>query len=154
MRPNNFEMVINEAQKLLAKRYIRALLSKRLSKSKSECEAITTKIKQEAKRFKQCFEKIAPNLAMSDSPLDLITTLSELLSSDIELLVLDLHTLLGNYPSLSEDHIVRLFYFRNDVKASEVREKVQDAAKSKKPMVSIAKQDCIFKEIVFNDKLW
>ncbi|XP_011178848.1 exocyst complex component 3 [Zeugodacus cucurbitae] len=154
LRPINFEMVINEAQKLLAKRYIRALLSKRLSKSKSECEAITTKIKQEAKRFKQCFEKIAPNLAMSDSPLDLISTLSELLSADIELLVLDLHTLLGNYPSFSEDHIVRLFYLRNDVKASEVREKIQDATKSKKAMVSIAKQDCIFKEIVFNDKLW
>jgi len=86
--------------------------------------------------------------------LDLISTLSALLSSDIELLVLDLHTLLGSYPSLNEDHLVRLFYIRNDVKAAEVREKVQDAMKSKKAMVSIAKQDCIFKEIVFSDKLW
>ncbi|XP_016940921.3 exocyst complex component 3 [Drosophila suzukii] len=154
LRPNNFEMVINEAQKLLAKRYIRALLSKRLSKPRAECDAITRKIKTEAKRFKLFFEKIAPKISLSDSPLDLISTLSALLISDIELLVLDLHTLLGSYPSLNEDHLVRLFYIRNDVKAAEVREKVQDAMKSKKAMVSIAKQDCIFKEIVFSDKLW
>ncbi|KAM8711410.1 hypothetical protein ACLKA7_000533 [Drosophila subpalustris] len=152
--PANFEMVINEAQKLLAKRYIRALLSKRLSKPRAECDAITRKINQEAKRFKLFFEKIAPKISLSDSPLDLIATLSALLISDIELLILDLHTLLGSYPSLSEDHLVRLFYIRSDVKAAEVREKVQDAMKSKKSMVSIAKQDCIFKEIVFSDKLW
>lgn len=147
-------MVINEAQKLLAKRYIRAMLSKRLSKPRPECDAITRKINQEAKRFKQFFEKIAPNISMTDSPLDLIPTLSALLVCDLELLVLDLHTLLGSYPSLSEDQIIRVFYIRNDVKASEVREKIQDAMKSKKAMVSITKQDCIFKEIVFNDKLW
>ncbi|EDW02368.1 exocyst complex component 3 [Drosophila grimshawi] len=152
--PANFEMVINEAQKLLAKRYIRALLSKRLSKTRSECDAVTRKINQEAKRIKQFFEKIAPKISLSDSPLDLITTLSALIIADIELLALDLHTLLGSYPSLTEDHLVRLFYIRNDVKAAEVREKVQDAMKSKKSMVSIAKQDCIFKEIVFSDKLW
>ncbi|XP_037941755.1 exocyst complex component 3 [Teleopsis dalmanni] len=154
LRPTNFEMVINEAQKNLAKRYIKALLSKRVSKPRPECDPITRKINQEAKRFKQFFEKIAPNISMADSPLDLIQTLSTLLVCDIELLVLDLHTILGNYPSLSEDQIVRLFYIRNDVKAAEVRGKVQDAMKSKKAMVSIAKQDCIFKEIVFSDKLW
>lgn len=152
--PANFEMVINEAQKLLAKRYIRALLSKRLSKTRSECDAITRKINLEAKRIKQFFEKIAPKISLSDSPLDLITTLSSLIVADIELLALDLHTLLGSYPSLTEDHLVRIFYIRSDVKAAEVREKVQDAMKSKKSMVSIAKQDCIFKEIVFSDKLW
>lgn len=154
LRPVNFEMVINEAQKLLAKRYIKAMLSKRLSKPRSECDAITKKINQEAKRFKMFFEKVAPKLSINDSPLELIPTLSSLLVCDIELLVLDLHTLLGSYPSLSEDQIVRLFYIRNDVKASEVREKVQDTMKSKKAMISIAKQDFIFKEIVFSDKLW
>ncbi|KAL9920591.1 exocyst complex component Sec6 isoform 1-T1 [Glossina fuscipes fuscipes] len=120
LRPINFEMVINEAQKQLAKRYIRALLSKRLSRTPADCEAIKTKINLEAKRLKQFFEKIAPNISMTDSPLDLIPMLSALLVCDIELLVLDLHTLLGNYPSLSEDQIVRLFSIRNDVKSAEV----------------------------------
>ncbi|XP_055918920.1 exocyst complex component 3 [Eupeodes corollae] len=154
LRPVNFELVINEAQNLVAKRYIKALLSKRLSKPRQEVEAVTKKINQEARRFKFFFEKIAPNVSMSESPIDLIATLANLLVCDIELLVLDLHTLLGSCPSLSEDHITRLFYIRNDVKANEIREKVQDAMKSKKAMVSIAKQDCIFREIVFNDKLW
>ncbi|XP_061394203.1 exocyst complex component 3-like [Musca vetustissima] len=154
LTPCNFEMVINEAQKQLAKRYIRAMLSKRLSRPTADCEAIKTKINQEAKRLERFFEKIAPNLSLNDSPLKLISMLSSLLVCDLEVLLLDLHTLLGNYPSLTEEQIVRLFYIRNDVKAAEVRQKVQDANQSKKPMVTIDKQDCIFKEIVFNDKLW
>lgn len=154
LTPCNFEMVINEAQKQLAKRYIRAMLSKRLSRPTSDCEAIKTKITQEAKRLERFFEKIAPNLSLNDSPLKLISMLSGLLVCDLEVLLLDLHTLLGNYPSLTEEQIVRLFYIRNDVKAAEVRQKVQDANQSKKPMVTIDKQDLIFKEIVFNDKLW
>lgn len=154
LTPSNFEMVINEAQKQLAKRYIRALLSKRLSRPSSDCEPIKTKINLEAKRLERFFEKIAPNLSLSDSPLKLISMLSGLLVCDIEVLLLDLHTLLGKYPSLTEDQIVRLFYIRNDVKSAEIRQKVQDANQSKKPMVTIAKQDCIFKEIVFSDKLW
>lgn len=154
LRPNNFELVINEAQRMVAKRYIRAMLSKRISKLPNECELIARKSKKEAKQINWFFEKIAPNISKSDSPIELISILADLLVSDIEMLVLDLHTLLGNYPSLSEDQIVRLFYIRNDVKASEIREKVQDAMRSKKPMVSIAKQDEIFKDIVFSDKLW
>lgn len=154
LRPNNFELVINEAQRLVAKRYIKALLSKRLSKPRTDIDAITKKINKEARQIKFFFEKIAPNLQMNESPIDLIPMLSNLLACDIELLVLDLHTLLGNYPSLSEDQIVRLFYIRNDVKANDVREKVQDTMRSKKSLVSTAKQDSIFREIIFNDKLW
>ncbi|XP_073846464.1 exocyst complex component 3-like [Musca autumnalis] len=154
LTPCNFEMVINEAQKQLARRYIRAMLSKRLTRPSTDCEAIKTKINQEAKRFERFFEKIAPNLSLNDSPLKLISMLSGLLVCDLEVLLLDLHTLLGNYPSLTEEQIVRLFYIRNDVKAAEVRQKVQDANQSKKAMVTIDKQDCIFKEIVFSDKLW
>lgn len=147
-------MVINEAQKQLAKRYIRAMLSKRLARPTSDCEPIKTKINLEAKRLERFFEKIAPNLSLNESPLKLISMLSGLLVCDVEVLLLDLHTLLGTYPSLTEDQIVRLFYIRNDVKSSEIRQKFQDANQSKKAMVTIDKQDCIFKEIVFNDKLW
>lgn len=154
LKPNNFELVINEAQRMVAKRYIKAMLSKRISRSRNECETITKKINKEVRQIKWFFEKIAPNLSKTDSPIDIIPILSNLLVCDIEMLVLDLHTLLGNYPSLSEDQIVRLFYIRNDIKSNEVREKVQDAMKSKKSLVSTAKQDGIFKEIVFNDKLW
>lgn len=154
LRENNFEYVINEAQKMVTKRYIKAMLSKRLSKSRQDCEAITKKVNKEAKQIKTFFGKIAPNTIDSDSPVDLITVMGNLINCDIEMLVLDLHTLVGNYPSLTEDHLVRLFHIRNDVKSNEVKTKIQDAIKSKKSKVSVDRQDVVFKEIVFSDKLW
>lgn len=154
LRDINFEYVIGEAQKMVTKRYIKAMLSKRISKPRADCEQIVKKINKEARQINNFFGKIAPNISDSDSPVDLITILGNLLGCDIEMLVLDLHTLLGNYPSLTEDHLVRLFYIRNDIKAAEVRQKIQDAMKSKKQKVSVDKQDAVFKEIVFSDKLW
>lgn len=154
LRVVNFEYVITRGQALVTIRYIKALLSKRINKPRADCEVIAKKINKEARQVKMFFSKIAPNLSKTDTPIDLIATLANLLSSDIEMLVLDLHTLLGNYPSLTEDHLVRLFYLRNDIKAAEVREKVQDAMRSKKSKISTDKRDDIFKEIVFADKLW
>ena len=154
LREVNFEYVINEAQKLVTKRYIKAMFSKRISKPKQDCEVITKKIAKEARQIKTFFGKIAPNISDTDSPIDLITTLGNLLCCDIEMLVLDLHSLLVNYPSLTEDHLVRLFYIRNDLKSNDVKSKVQDAMKSKKSKVSVDKQDAVFREIVFADKLW
>lgn len=154
LRAINFEYVINRAQSLVTKRYIRAMLSKRISKPRANCEVMSKKIIREAKQIRNFFSKIAPNLSESDSPIDLIAMMANLLDCDIEMLVLDLHTLLGSYPSLTEDHLMRLFYIRSDIKVSEVREKVVDAMKSKKSKVSIDKQDEVFRDIVFSDKLW
>lgn len=151
----NFEYVINRAQNLVKKRYIRAMLSKRMAKPRANCEIISKKIIREAKQIKMFFSKIAPNLVdNNDSSTDLIYLLAILFVCDIEMLVLDLHTILGSYPSLTEDHLMRLFYIRSDIKVAEVREKIQDAMKSKKLNVSIDKQDEIFRDIVFSDKLW
>lgn len=149
LRENNFEYVISEAQKMVTKRYIKAMLSKRIRVSLQDCSAITKKINVEAKKIKTFFGKIAPNMIDADSPLDLITIMGNLIVCDIEMLVLDLHTLFGNYPSLTEEHLVRLFHMRNDIKSNEVKTKIQDAIKSKKSKVSVDKQDVVFKEIVF-----
>ncbi|XP_055377883.1 exocyst complex component 3-like [Condylostylus longicornis] len=128
LKPDNLTLVMNIAQKMLTMNYIKALLSKRLSKQLNEIEIIT--------------------------PIDLILALSDILIADIELLVLDLTTLLGNYPSISEDHILRLFYIRSDIKPAIIREKIHDAMQAKKSPISTAKCDDIFKEITFNNKLW
>lgn len=62
LRENNFEYVINEAQKMVTKRYIKAMLSKRLSKPRQDCDIITKKINKEAKQIKTFFGKIATPL--------------------------------------------------------------------------------------------
>lgn len=157
LRVLNFEFVIKEAQKMVAKRYTKALLSKRISKPKSECEVIVKKIIKEVRQIKSFFEKIAPNLLKNDSPFDAIIVLSQLLSCDVEMIILDLHTLLTNYPAISEDHLIRLFYIRNEIKANEIKEKIQDVYSTRKSTVSTHDKlsSAIFKEISFNDaKLW
>lgn len=156
LRAINFEHVINAAQRMVALRYIKAMLSKRLTKTKPECDVISRKIISEAQQMRAFFDKIAPQISRNDSPINIISKLAELITCDFEMVVLDLHTLLGNYPSITEDHLVRLLYFRNDIKTNEVREKYQDAnqSQSRVSKVNIDKQDNIFKDIVFSDKLW
>lgn len=154
LRVISFEHVINEAQRLITKRYLKAMLSKRISKTKEECEKICEKIVKETKQIKRFFEKIAPNVARNDSPIDIIPILANLIACDTELLILDLLNLLGSYPSITEDHLLRLFSIRQDVRAVDVKEQIQIAMKEKKSKVSHDKQDSIFKEIIFNDKLW
>lgn len=153
LRAVNFEFVIKEAQKLVAKRYLKAMLSKRISKPRPECEIIVKKIIKEVRQIKTFFEKIAPNVLKNESPFDVIIDLSQLLNCDIEMIILDLHTLLTNYPSVSEDHLLRLFYIRNEIKSNEIKEKINDAFKSRKTTVTTHDKGSILKEIVF-EKLW
>lgn len=156
LRVINFEHVIKEAQKMVARRYIKALLSKRISKPRPECELILKKINKEVSQIKSFFEKIAPNVLKNDSPFDAITEMSQLLICDIEMIILDLHTLLTNYPSITEEHLIRLFSIRNEIKTNEIKEKIQDAFSSRKNVTHDHKlSSAIFKEITFNDlKLW
>jgi exocyst complex component 3 len=155
LRVINFEYVIIEAQKMVAKRYIKAMLSKRVSKPKQECEEIVKKIIKEVNTIKRFFENIAPNVLKNDSPFDVIIELAQLLNCDIEMIILDLHTLLTTYPSISEDHLIRLFYIRNEIKSNEIKEKINDAYRSRKTTISTHDKlgSAIFKEIVF-EKLW
>lgn len=157
LRVINFEFVIKEAQKMVAKRYIKALLSKRISKPKAECDVIVKKIINEVRQIKSFFEKIAPNVLKNDSPFDAIIVLSQLLSCDVEMIILDLHTLLTNYPSITEEHLVRLFYIRNEIKTTEIKEKIQDVFSTHKSTLATHDKlsSAIFKEITFADlKLW
>lgn len=157
LRVSCFEFVIKEAQKMVAKRYIKAMLSKRMSKPKVECEIIVKKITNEVRQIKSFFEKIAPNVLKNDSPFDAIIQMAQLLSCDVEMIILDLHTLLTNCPSITEEHLVRLFYIRNEIKANEIKEKIQDVYSTKKTNVSTHDKlsSAIFKEITFSDvKLW
>lgn len=156
LRVVNFEYVIKEAQKMVAKRYLKALLSKRISKPLQECEKIKNKITEETLQIKSFFEKIAPNVLKNDSPFDAITDMSKILVCDVEMIILDLHTLLTNYPSISEDHLLRLFYIRNELKTNEIKEKIQDVYSTRKTTLTHDKlSSAIFKEITFTDnKLW
>ena len=107
LRPKNIEKAITEARDRCARGYITAILvppSNVLRLKKSNFESPTDrrkaadKIKAEAAQMKRFFRKMAEDHDFLesvdfDSPFDAISALAEVLSSDSEMLFLDIGTL-------------------------------------------------------------
>lgn len=154
LSPKNFEYVIMEAQNLIAKRYISAMLQRKISfKTYDECLTCTSKIIMEADKLKNFFIKIAPKVGNYNSPFEIIKRLAEVLRcEDSEILSLDLHSLVEKYPDMTEDHLVRLLSLRGDIPRGEAREKVSyilEAQRNRKTPQTIT--NSIFKQIVIQD---
>lgn len=126
LRVRNFDYVISEAQNWVAKRYISAMLQKKISfKTYEERRDAAVKIMGEAEQVKEFFVRLAPKVAKFDSPFEIINTLAEVLKSeDPEILSLDLHGLVDKYPDVTQDHLIHLLSLRGDISRSEAREKV------------------------------
>lgn len=78
LRDKNFEYVINEAQNLVYKKYITAMLSKKVAfKNAEEAQQAATKIVKEANQIRSFFRKIAPPGVNVDWPFEVINTLAE-----------------------------------------------------------------------------
>ncbi|KAI4484165.1 hypothetical protein M0804_007621 [Polistes exclamans] len=154
LNPKNFEYVIMEAQNLIAKRYISAMLQRKISfKTYEECLTCTSKIISEADKLKNFFVKIAPKVGSYNSPFEIIKRLAEVLRcEDSEILSLDLHSLVEKYPDMTEDHLVRLLSLRGDISRGESREKVAyilEAQRNRKTPQTTT--NSIFKQIVLQD---
>lgn len=148
----NYEYIVHEAQNLVAKRYITAMLSKKTTfKSCDESIVAGKKVVKEIQKIQSSFSRVA-NTTLS-SPFDIILTLSEVLKcEDADMLSLDLHEIVEKYPDVTEDHLRRLLYLRGDMPQNEVREKISFAIKSSKTKV-ITHSTCIIKQIVFVDRI-
>lgn len=74
----NFEFVITEAQNLVCKRYITAMLSRRLTlKTIDEIQSAVGKILKEANQIKSFFIKIAPENNSIEGSIEIIHMLAE-----------------------------------------------------------------------------
>ncbi|XP_054282990.1 exocyst complex component 3 [Macrosteles quadrilineatus] len=127
LRVKNFEYVITEAENLVARRYISAMLQKKVTfRSYEERRSAGNKILKEVNQIKTLFCKIAPKLGNRvDSPLETIKSLAEVLKSeDLEILSLDIHSLVDKYPDITEDQLSRLLSLRGDLSRAEIREKL------------------------------
>lgn len=78
LRDKNFEYVINEAQNLVYKKYITAMLSKKVTfKNVEEAQLAATKIVKEANQIRSFFRKIAAEGVNVDYPFEVISMLAE-----------------------------------------------------------------------------
>lgn len=154
LRDKNFEYVITEAQNLVCRRYVTALLSRRVTFRAAEDAALAAaKMVKEAGQIRGLFARIAPVVNSAEGIFELIGVLAEVLRcQDIEMLSLDLHGLLDKCPDITEDHLLRLLSLRGDLSRSEVKEKVSYLVKNAKPPATV-RQKSIFSQIVFSDRL-
>lgn len=157
LRLVNFEYVLIQAQKEVVTRYLKAMLSKKIRLMDKEVEDMVTKITEEANQIQTLFERVnrTPTTKV-DSPIQIIPALAKLLTAHLDAISLDFISLFANYPSITEDHLVRLLYLRkelNDTPA--VKEKVESAIQWSKPKVGVDLHKDIFKELTFDEKkLW
>ncbi|KAJ8721527.1 hypothetical protein PYW07_002302 [Mythimna separata] len=154
LRDKNFEYVINEAQNLVYKKYITAMLSKKVSfKTVEEAQLAATKIVKEANQIRSFFRKIAAEGVNVDWPFEVISMLAEVLRcQDIEMLSLDLHSVVAKCPDMSEEQLLRLLWLRGDVPRARLRDTVHIALASRPPPRASAHPD-LFRHITFSDRL-
>ncbi|OXU16724.1 hypothetical protein TSAR_000990 [Trichomalopsis sarcophagae] len=149
----NFDYIISEAQNLIAKRYISAMLQRKISlKSYDECLTCTSKIIIEADKLKSFFYKIAPKIEL-ESPFEIIKRLAEVLRcEDPEILSLDLHSLVEKYPDITDDQLVRLLGLRGDIPRSEAKEKVLYILETQRNRKTLKYDtNSIFRQIIIQD---
>lgn len=154
LRDKNFEYVINEAQNLVYKKYITAMLSKKMAfKNVEEAQQAATKIVKEANQIRSFFRKIAPEGVNVDWPFEVINTLAEVLRcQDIEMLSLDLHSVVAKCPDMTEEQLWRLVWLRGDVPRARLRDTVAIALASRPPPRTNS-QPSLFKHITFSERL-
>ncbi|CAH0406996.1 unnamed protein product [Chilo suppressalis] len=154
LRDKNFEYVINEAQNLVYKKYITAMLSKKVSfKTVEEAQQAATKIVKEANQIRSFFKKIAPEGVNVDWPFEVINMLAEVLRcQDIEMLSLDLHGVVAKCPDMTEEQLARLLALRADVPRAHVRDTVAIALAAR-PVSRASSHPSLFSNITFSDKL-
>lgn len=136
LREKNFEYVINEAQNLVYKKYVTAMLGKKVVfKTVEESQQAATKIMKEANQIKAFFRRIAPEGVNVDWPFEVISMMAEVLrNSDIEMISLDLHGLLDKCPDMGAEHLRRLLWLRGDVPRAHVRDTVPHVLATRQPI--------------------
>lgn len=151
LKPKNFEYIILEAEDIIVRRYIMAILQKKLNfKTYNDRRAAADKMTNEVERLKSFFERVAPLVSSDNSPFDSVVKLSEVLKSeDSDILSLDLHTLVNEYPDITEDQLIRLLSLRGDLSKSEIRAKVEYVIKRNKEVNGTTLTKSIFQQIHF-----
>ncbi|XP_022915047.1 exocyst complex component 3 [Onthophagus taurus] len=148
----NLEEVISEAKMSVAKRYITAMLSKKMAfKTFDECQKAAAQIVKELDQFKRVFDAIAHQIRDEDENLETITTLTEVLKAQDDMISFDLHNIVEKYPNITEDHLLRLLFLRGDLPKSDLKEKVVFAMKSAKPKIGDGKN--VFDDLKFTTLL-
>ncbi|XP_060526031.1 exocyst complex component 3 [Cylas formicarius] len=140
----NYNFIATQTRSIVAKRYLTAMLSKRVSfKTYEECSQAAAKVVKEVDRLSTLFNDLGRNLEDED-PFEPIVMLAEVLRSDDDMLSFELHRVVEKYPDISEDHLMRLLSLRGDLSRSDIKDKVAHVDRPK-----VSHRSSVFKTLVF-----
>ncbi|XP_030762486.1 exocyst complex component 3 [Sitophilus oryzae] len=142
----NYNFIVDQAKHTVAKRYLVAMLSKKVSfKLAEDCVAAAKKIVREIERLNNLFSNLSRCSNENDEdPFEVIIMLSEVVKSDEDMLSFDLHRVVEKYPDITEDHLYRLLSLRGDLSRSDIKDKVAHVDRPK-----VFHRSSIFKSLVF-----
>ncbi|XP_018332170.1 exocyst complex component 3 [Agrilus planipennis] len=148
----NFDYVITQARKGVTKRYLTAMLSRKVSfKTYEECLTAAKKIAKEVEQLNRVFCSNLPNIEEKENQLDVIKMMSEILKCEDDMISFDLHRIVEKYPDITEDQLHRLLSLRGDLPRSELKEKVLFVTKTSKP--KSPQPPSIFRELILPDRI-
>jgi len=135
LRENNFESITALAQERVAIAYMNALLqpSKKITfENGEERSKMGKKIARESEQLQDFFRSVAGDTADFDSPFKAIGgpmgCLAEVIGqSEVDMLILDVGSLVKKYPDISKDQLTSLLKLRGDLKLNEIQEMVEDS---------------------------
>lgn len=142
---DNFKYVIQEARLSVIRRYVTAMLNRRVVlKTYEECQAAADQAHKESQQLLKVFQSVSSD-AENEEHFTLLVMFGEILKSEGDMLSFDLHRLVEKYPDITEDQLARLMYLRGDVPRSDMKEKILYVLKTTKP--KSMQQSSILKEI-------
>lgn len=126
--PENLAVVLAVAQSKVAKAYIYKIIQGNITfSSYEERKAATAKIRSEMARIQDLFKRCAPELP-PEPGFDIVEPLTEIIGAeDPEMLLLDLHRLVEQFPEVTDAQLTSLLLTRGDVSRTDVRDKVASA---------------------------
>lgn len=124
----NLDYLMTALQIRVAKNYIQAILSKKISlKNYEERKETAEKIIAEGGKLKGLFSRLSSSPIKRDSPFDALPLLAEVLKlKDASLLSLEISGLIKRYPDISVDQLTALVTLRGDVGRMEARQLVTE----------------------------
>lgn len=140
----NYKFIVHQARNLVAKKYLTALLSKKITfKSYEESVQAAGKILKEAQQLGKLLDTLCS--LEGEDPFESVVFLSEVLKSDDDMLSFELHRVVEKYPDITEDVLLRLLHLRGDLARSDIREKVAHLPKVKSALHHVS----VFRTLVF-----
>lgn len=130
LKQKNFEHVMTQGKNLVAKKYLLALMSRKVAfKNQEERKKASEKVVIEANQVRRLFERIgsAPQGKSSSCPFNAIESTAEVIKvEDLDILSLELHSLIKHYPDLTREQLMAILSLRGDIGRFDLKQRASE----------------------------